>query len=127
AVVLVLGAENQSQLAGGGHEHARRQRLEQVVVVAVAAAGLVADLEAVGQGLEDPQDLVQAPHPAALAELPLLAEHAERDVLRVNVKTDVQHKAPLENRRTSGLKPLLSRYPIDRGFLHSFTPEHAFP
>src|SRR5262249_48635186 len=100
-----------------------RQRLEQVVVVAVAAAGLVADLEAVGQGLEDPQHLVQAPLLAALDELPLVAEHAERDTLRVNVQTDVKHKAPLENRRTSGHTPLLSRYPIDRGLLHSFTPQ----
>src|SRR5262249_33785532 len=61
---------------------------------------------------------------ATLDELPLLAEHAKRDALRVNVQSDVKHKAPLENRRTSGLKPLLSRYPIDRGFLHSFTPTH---
>src|SRR5262245_39848853 len=65
-------------------------------VVAVATTGLVADLEAVGQGLEKPQDLVQAAHLAALDELPLLAEHAEGDTRRVNIQTDVKHKSPLE-------------------------------
>src|SRR5262249_35919865 len=104
------------------HQDPWGQRPQQVVVVAIAAAGLVADLEAAGQGLEDPQHLFQAADLATLDELPLLAEHAKRDALRVNVQSDVKHKAPLENRRTSGLKPLLSRYPIDRGFLHSFTP-----
>src|SRR5262249_51368969 len=104
------------------HQDPWGQRPQQVVVVAIAAAGLVADLEAAGQGLEDPQHLFQAADLATLDELPLLAEHAKRDALRVNVQSDVKHKAPLENRRTSGLKPLLSRYPIDRGFLHSSTP-----
>src|SRR6516164_7422742 len=104
------------------HHDPRGQWLEQVVVVAVATTGLVADLEAIGQVLEDPQHLLQSTDLAALDELPLLAEHAERDALRMNVKTDVKHKAPLENRRTSELTPLHSRYPIDRGFLHSFTP-----
>jgi hypothetical protein len=42
-------------------------------------------------------------------------------MFRVNIKPNVKHKAPLEIRN---VKPnqQLSRYPIDRGFLHSFTP-----
>ena len=70
AVILVLGAEDQPELAGVGHHDSCGQRPQDVVVVSVAAAGLVADLEAVGQGLQDPQDLVQAAHLAALDELP---------------------------------------------------------
>src|SRR5262245_6973064 len=58
AVVLVLGSEDQAQLAGVGHQDPDGQRFEQVVVVAVAAAGLVAHLEAVGQAPEE------APRPA---------------------------------------------------------------
>jgi hypothetical protein len=73
------------------------------VEVAAAAAGLEADLEAVGQYLEDPQDLVQATHLAALDELPLLAEHAEGDTLRVNIQTDVniRHLLKSKNVRVS--------------------------
>src|SRR5262245_59988655 len=47
AVVLALGAEEQPQLAGVGHQDPGGQRLEQVVVVAVAAARLVAHLQAI--------------------------------------------------------------------------------
>src|SRR5262249_18018555 len=40
--------------------------------------------------------LVEAAHPAALGELPLVAEHAEGDALRVKIQTDGKQKAPLE-------------------------------
>jgi hypothetical protein len=40
------------------HQDAGGQRPQQVVVVAVAAAGLVADREAIGQALEEPQQFI---------------------------------------------------------------------
>src|SRR5262249_60503231 len=66
------------------------QRLEQVVVVAVAAARLVAHLEAIGQALEYAQHLLDAAHPRPLDDLPGLAEHADGDVLGGDVEPDVQ-------------------------------------
>lgn len=52
AIVLVLGPEDQSQEARMGHHNTRRERPQQVMEVAVATAGLAADLEAVGQATE---------------------------------------------------------------------------
>ena len=92
AIVLALGAEDQPQLAGVGHQDPGGQRLEQVVVMAVAAARLVADREAVGQPFEQAQHLVDAAHAGALDDLPGLAEHAEGDVLAVDVEPDVEHE-----------------------------------
>src|SRR5262249_55645364 len=80
----------------------RRQRLEQVVVVAVTTTGLVADLEAIGQALEDAQHLLQPADLAALDKLPLLAEHAQRDALRLNVDTHVNQKARLDIEERQG-------------------------
>ena len=59
--------------------------------MAVAAAGLVADLEAVGQGLEDPHHLVDGADLGAADDLPGLAEDADRDALVVDIETDVEH------------------------------------
>jgi hypothetical protein len=73
------------------HQEPGGQRLEQVVVMAVAAAGLVADLEAVGQALEEPQQFAQGAHPGAVRDLPLLVERAGADVLAVDVEADVEH------------------------------------
>jgi len=92
AVVLVPGAEDQAQLTGVGDRHARRQRLQQVVVVAVAAAGLVADLEAIGQALEDTQHLLDAAHLAATHLLPSFVEDADRYARRVNVESYEVHE-----------------------------------
>src|SRR5215469_7287364 len=86
------------------HHDPRGDWAKQVVIVAVAATGLVADLEAVGQALEDLQHLLDAPHARAVGYLPSLAQDANRNVLRVNVQTDVKHKAPLES-KTSELAP----------------------
>src|SRR5262249_19805918 len=63
-------------------------RFEQVVVVAVAATGLGADLEAVGQGLEDPHHLVAGADLGAADDLPGLVEDADRDALVVEIETD---------------------------------------
>jgi hypothetical protein len=60
--------------------------------MAVATAGLVADLEAVGQVLEEAPHLLDAAHSRALDDLPGLAEHAEGDVLGVDVEPDVKHR-----------------------------------
>src|SRR5262245_21822265 len=69
----------------------RGDRAEQVVVVAVTATGLVADLEAVGQRLEDPHHLVDGADLGAASDLPGLAEDADRDAPVVDVETDVEH------------------------------------
>jgi hypothetical protein len=72
------------------------QRPQQVVEVAVAAAGLVADLEAVGQAGEHAHQVLDGPHLGAVDDLALLVEGADRDVLGVDIQADVKHKAPLE-------------------------------
>jgi hypothetical protein len=51
-------------------ENARGQRLHQVVEVAIAAAGLVAEIEAIRQALEDLQHPLDAPHARAVGYLP---------------------------------------------------------
>src|SRR5262249_42081558 len=91
AVVLVAGPEDQPQPAGVGHHHPSRQGLEQVVVVAVAAAGLVADLEAVGQALEDGEHLLDAAHLAASHQLPRLVQYADRDTFGMDIESYVVH------------------------------------
>jgi hypothetical protein len=67
------------------------------VVVAVAATGLVTDLEAVGQGLEDPHHLVDGADLGAADDLPGLAEDADRDALVVDIETDVEHRCLLKS------------------------------
>jgi hypothetical protein len=79
-----------------GHEDPGGQRLEQVVVVAVAATGLKADLEAVGQAGQDAHQVLEAPHLGAMDYLPLLIKGAERDAPGVDGEADVKHKAPPE-------------------------------
>jgi hypothetical protein len=91
AVVLARGAEDQPQLAGVGDQDTGGQRLEQVVVVAVAAAGLVADLKLIRQPLEEAQHLFQTAHTRPLDDLPGLAKHTNGDMLGVDVEPDVQH------------------------------------
>ena len=97
AVVLVPGAEDQAQLTGVGDRHARRQRLQQVVVVAVAAAGLVADLEAFGQGLKKPHHLVDGTDLGAANDLSVLAEDADRNALVVDIEPNVEHGCLLKS------------------------------
>src|SRR5262249_44201062 len=91
AVVLVPGPEDQPQPAGGGHQDAGGQGLQQVVVVAVAAAGLVADLEAVGQALEGGQHLLDAADLAAAHQLPRLAQYTDRDTFGMDIESYVIH------------------------------------
>jgi hypothetical protein len=74
-----------------GSEPPRGQRLQQAVVVAVEAGGLVAEVEAVGEAPEDAQHLLEALHLGAVGELPRLAEHADCDALAVDVEADVEH------------------------------------
>jgi hypothetical protein len=73
-------------------------RVEQVVVVAVAANGLVADLETVGQRLEDPHHLVDGGNLGAADDLPGLAEDADRDALVVDIEPDVEHGCLLKSK-----------------------------
>ena len=58
--------------------------------MAVAAAGLGADLEAIGQRLEDAHHLVDGADLGAANDLPGLAEDADRDALVVDIETDVE-------------------------------------
>src|SRR5579864_2840793 len=74
----------------------RGQRAQQVVVVAVPATRLVADLEAIGQALEDSHHLVDRPYLGVAGDLPPLAEHAERNVFAVDIEPDVEHECLLK-------------------------------
>jgi hypothetical protein len=91
AVVLVLRPEDQAQVARVGHQDSGRERPEQVVVGAVPATGLVADLEAAGQPLQCRQNLLDASHLGAVDDLAVLVEGANRDARAVDVETDVEH------------------------------------
>jgi hypothetical protein len=77
-------------------------------LVAVAAAGLVTDLEAVRQGLEDPRYLIDGAELAAVGDLPALAEDADRDALVADIEPDPEHFCVL-SRCTSGTQPPSSR------------------
>src|SRR5262245_14429626 len=79
------------------HRDPGGDRAEQVVVLAVAAAGLVADLEAVGQGLEDPHHLVDGADLGAARDLPGLAEDVDRDALVVDIEPNVEHGCLLKS------------------------------
>ena len=68
-----------------------------IVVVAVAATGLVADLEAVGQRLEEPHHLVDGANLGAAEDLPGTAEDADRDALVVDIEPDVEHGCLLKS------------------------------
>jgi hypothetical protein len=72
-------------------------RPQQVVVVAVAAAGLVADLEAIRQPFEESHHLVDGAYLGATDELPCLAEHAHGDPLAMDIEPNVQHKYLLKS------------------------------
>src|SRR5579864_1921890 len=74
----------------------RGQRAQQVVVVAVPATRLVADLEAIGQALEDSHHLVDRPYLGAAGDLPRLAEHAERNAFAVDIEPDEEHECLLK-------------------------------
>src|SRR5262249_23715714 len=97
-------------------------RVEQVVVVAVAATGLIADLEAVGQRLEHPHHLVDGADLGAAHDLPARSRRERRsrcacrgypDRRRALVPPEVD--VPWERRHC------VPGYPTDRGFLHSLT------
>jgi hypothetical protein len=68
------------------HRDPSGYRAEEVVVVAVAAARLVADLEAFGQGLEDPHHLVDGTDLGAANDLSVPAEDAARNALVVDMR-----------------------------------------
>src|SRR6516164_5044980 len=72
-------------------------RAKQVVVVAIAATGLVADLEPVGQRLEHPHHLVDGADLGAADDLPGLAEDADRNALVVDIETEVEHGCLLKS------------------------------
>jgi hypothetical protein len=91
AVVLGRRPEDQPELARVRHQHPRGQRPQQVVVVAVPATRLVADLEAAGQAPENAEHLLDAAHLGAAGDLPGLAEHADGDARAVDVEPDVEH------------------------------------
>jgi hypothetical protein len=80
------------------HGDPRGDRVEQVVVVAVAATGLVADLEAVGQRLEDRHHFVDGANLGAADDLPGLAEDADRDALVVDIEPDVRDGCLLKSK-----------------------------
>jgi hypothetical protein len=65
--------------------------------VAIAAARLVADLEAVGQSLEDPHHLIDGTDLVAAGDLPGLAEDADSDALVVDIETDVKQECLLKS------------------------------
>jgi hypothetical protein len=90
-VVLVLRPEDQPQLGGVGHQDPGRQRAEQVVVVPVPAARLVAHLEAVRQPLQHSQHLLDPADLRPVDDLPGLVEGADGDAGVVDVEPDVQH------------------------------------
>src|SRR4051812_21613236 len=79
------------------HQDPRGQRAQQVVIVAVAATGRVADLEAVGQAAEDAQHLLDASYAGAVDNLPGLVESAEGDVAAVNIEPNVQQRGLLKS------------------------------
>jgi hypothetical protein len=72
-------------------------RVEQVVVMAVAATGLVADSEAVGQGLEEVYHLVDGADLGAADDRPGLAEDADGDALVVEIESDVEQGCLLKS------------------------------
>jgi hypothetical protein len=59
------------------------------MVMAVVAAGLVADLEAIRRDLEDPHYLVDGADPRWADDSPGLAEHADRDAFVADIETDL--------------------------------------
>src|SRR5262245_4256978 len=78
------------------HQDPLCQGAEQVVVVAIPATGLIADLEAIRQTFEDAHHFVNRPHLRAAGDLTRLAEHAQRDAFAVDVEADVKHKCLLK-------------------------------
>jgi hypothetical protein len=85
----------------------------------------LADLEAIGQPFEDSHHLLDGPHLGAADNLPCLAEHTDGDPLAVDIKPDVKHQYLLKSGVRENFDHRVSRYPTDRGFLHSFTPTRA--
>jgi hypothetical protein len=71
------------------HRDPSGDRAEQVVVVVVAAAGLVSDPEAVRRGREDLHHHVDGADRGAAGDLPSLADHADRDAIVVDIEPDV--------------------------------------
>jgi hypothetical protein len=76
------------------HQDARGQRPQQVVEMAVAAAHLVADLEAVGQAGDNAHQVLAAAHLRAEDDLTLLVEGTDGDALGVDVESNVKHETP---------------------------------
>jgi hypothetical protein len=72
-----------------GHQNTRRYWLQQIVKVAVPAAGLVADFESIGQAFKDSHHLIDGPHLGAVDGLPGLVQHTNRNTFTVDVEPDV--------------------------------------
>jgi hypothetical protein len=89
AVAAVAHADGEP--AGVGDQDARGQGLQQVVVVAVAAAGLVADLEAVGQALEGAEHLLDAADLAAAHPPPRIVQYTFKDTFYMYIEYYVIH------------------------------------
>src|SRR6516225_109142 len=71
----------------------------------VAATGLVADLEPVGQVGEDAQQVLDAAHLRAMDHLALLVEGTDRDTLGVDVEADVKHETPPKAEQRGNQRP----------------------
>src|SRR5262249_55911727 len=95
----------QPQLPRMGHHDARGQGPEQVVEMTVAAAGLEADLEAVGQSGEGAHQVLDAAHLRAKDDLALLVEGTDGDPLGVSVETNVKHETPPKAEERDNQRP----------------------
>src|SRR5690242_11154994 len=124
AVVFVLRAVDQPELTRMRDEHSCSESTENVVVMAITATGLIADLEPIMQPFEDSHHLVDRPHLAAVNDLSRLVEYTNRDAFGVNVESDVEHRNLLESANVKSPNHN-SRYQPDRGFLHRFTSKRA--
>jgi hypothetical protein len=74
-----------------GDQDARRERAEQVVVVAVPSARLVADLEPVTQPAEGPEHVLDPADVRPVDDLSGLVQRANREACAVDVEPDVEH------------------------------------
>ena len=78
------------------HQDPSGQRPQQVVVVAIPATRLVADLKAIRQAFEDSHHLLDGSHLAAADDLPCPAEHTYGNPFAVDIEPNVKHKCLLK-------------------------------
>lgn len=96
-----------------------------IQVMAVAVAGLVADLEAVGRRLEDPHHLVDGAALGPADDLPGLAEDADRDALIVDIETGVEHGCLLNSLDLGTIATGFQVTRLTGASLKVSTPSHA--